>query len=129
MIKRSTGQDTCDITCYDPDKIDRITNQIDQDRVQKMSILFKGLAEPSRMTIMRALMIEAELCVCDVASLLQAPVANASHHLRSLHRIGLVKHRKDGKLVWYSLDDEHVRSILQLAMVHEEETEAPHVQA
>lgn len=128
-MKTHKSQDMCEVTCYDPEKINTINNQIDQDQAQKLSILFKGLAEPSRMKIMQALMIETELCVCDIAYLLQAPMANASHHLRSLRHIGLLKHRKEGKLVWYSLDDEHVRSILELAMIHHAEGEPDHAKS
>ncbi|SFL55526.1 cadmium-sensing regulator, CadC [Salibacterium qingdaonense] len=89
--------------------------------------MFKGLAESNRMKIMQALMIEEELCVCDIAYLLGSPIANASHHLRSLSKIGLLKFRKEGKLVWYSLDDDHIRDIISLAMVHKEEKRKSHV--
>ncbi|SDJ18254.1 ArsR/SmtB family transcription factor [Alteribacillus bidgolensis] len=121
-------QDMCEVTCCDPEKIDQINEQMDDDHIKNMSVMFKGLAEPNRMKIMQALTVEEELCVCDVAYLLGCPVANASHHLRSLRKIGMVKFRKEGKLVWYSLDDEHIRDILSLAMIHQEEVTESHAE-
>ena len=59
-----------------------------------------------------------ELCVCDVAHLMGISVATASHHLRLLRNMGLAKYRKEGKLVFYSLDDDHVVTIIDMAMVH-----------
>ncbi|MFB5663545.1 ArsR/SmtB family transcription factor [Alteribacillus sp. HJP-4] len=118
-------QDVCEVTCYDPEKIKAIHEQIDHERAELMSILFKGLAEPSRLKILQALTLEKELCVCDVAYLLKSPIANASHHLRSLRRSGLLKFRKEGKLVWYSLDNEQVKEILSMAMMpHQKRTDS-----
>ncbi|WP_252315989.1 metalloregulator ArsR/SmtB family transcription factor [Sinobaca sp. H24] len=127
MKREKKPMDVCEVTCVDPDKINRITGQINDDQLQETSILFKGLAEPNRMKIMRALMIESELCVCDAAYLLQVPTANASHHLRSLRQAGLVKYRKEGKLVWYSLQNERVRLIIEAALLYQEEAGDPYV--
>ena len=73
------------------------------------------------MKIAYALTLEEELCVCDVANIVGATTATASHHLRHLNNLGLAKYRKDGKLVYYSLDDDHVKQLIHIAFEHQEE--------
>lgn len=60
-------------------------------------------------------------CVCDIANIIGVTVANTSHHLRTLHKQGIVKFRKEGKLAFYSLDDEHIRQIMMIALAHKKE--------
>ncbi|AUS10432.1 transcriptional regulator [Laceyella sacchari] len=83
--------------------------------------LFKALADPTRLKIAYALVQEDELCVCDVANIIDSTLATASHHLRLLRNMGLAKYRKEGKLVFYSLDDDHVKQLVQLAFDHSKE--------
>ncbi|MBN2909569.1 helix-turn-helix transcriptional regulator [Polycladomyces sp. WAk] len=83
--------------------------------------LFKALADPTRLKIAYALVQEDELCVCDVANIINSSLATASHHLRLLRYMGLAKYRKEGKLVFYSLDDDHVKQLVQLAFDHSKE--------
>lgn len=93
----------------------------------RVSRLFKAFADPTRLKVLYVLTLEAELCVCDVAAVIKHSNATASHHLRTLLEQGLVKYRKDGKVVYYSLDDDHVRLLVEIAMAHsaeQEETEA-----
>ena len=63
-------------------------------------------------------LLESELCVCDIAKLLQMTQSAVSHQLRILKDAKLVRFRREGKTVFYSLDDEHVRAILSLGMEH-----------
>lgn len=84
---------------------------------------FKALADATRLKITYALMLEKELCVCDVATIIGCTVATASHHLRMLRDMGIAKHRKEGKLVFYSLKDDHVERLVALALVHAKEGE------
>lgn len=60
-------------------------------------------------------------CVCDIANIIGVTVANAFHHLRTLHKQGIVKFRKEGKLAFYSLDDEHIRQIMMIALAFKKE--------
>ncbi|MNW68600.1 Cadmium resistance transcriptional regulatory protein CadC [compost metagenome] len=83
--------------------------------------MFKVLADETRMKIAYALCEEDELCVCDVANIIGSTMATASHHLRSLKQLGLAKYRKEGKLVFYSLEDDHVRELIRLASTHSKE--------
>ena len=62
-----------------------------------------------------------ELCVCDIANILGVTIANASHHLRTLYKQGVVNFRKEGRLAFYSLDDDHVEQLFVNALKHEKE--------
>ncbi|NLG11262.1 MAG: winged helix-turn-helix transcriptional regulator [Coriobacteriaceae bacterium] len=89
----------------------------DDTTLSRASELFKALSDPSRLRIINALLLE-EMCVCDVAELLQMSQPAVSHHLRVLRQSQLVKHRRDGKVVFYSLDDEHVHNIFYQGLAH-----------
>lgn len=113
-----TDQDTCEIFSYDAAKVERLKAEVAG--TEGLALLFKALADETRVKIALALTKE-ELCVCDVAHLTGTSVATASHHLRLLRNMGLARHRKEGKLVFYSLDDHHVTTILEQALVHSRE--------
>ena len=82
--------------------------------------LFKVFGDSTRIKILYA-MFDTELCVNDIARLLRLSQSSVSHQLRILKSSKLVKFRREGKSVFYSLDDEHVRSILSMGMEHVEE--------
>ena len=82
--------------------------------------LFKVFGDTTRFKILYAL-FESELCVGDIASILSLSQSAISHQLRILKDSKLVKFRRDGKIIFYSLDDEHVRNILAMGMEHVEE--------
>lgn len=113
--------DVCEVTCVDTDKVERIQKLLQPDDISNVSKIFKALSDETRMKIAYALTIEEELCVCDVASIVGATTATASHHLRHLKSLGLAKYRKEGKLVFYSLDDDHVKQLIHLAFAHQQE--------
>ncbi|PYZ95496.1 transcriptional regulator [Alteribacter lacisalsi] len=119
MTKEQT--DTCEIYAYDEQKTARAATRMNQDEIRATSAIFKVLGDENRFKAAWALTIEEELCVCDVAVILGSSTATASHHLRKLSKIGLAKSRKEGKLVFYSLDDDHVRHMITLAMEHQQE--------
>jgi DNA-binding transcriptional ArsR family regulator len=114
-------EDQCEIYCFDEEKVNRVRQLIDGDNIQSMAKIFKALADDTRMKVAFALCQENELCVCDVANIIGSTIANTSHHLRLLRNMGLAKYRKEGKLVFYSLDDEHVRQLVILANTHAKE--------
>ena len=111
-------QDTCEVFTYDPAKVARLRAELPN--TDGLALLFKALADDTRVRIALALSRE-ELCVCDVAHLMEISVATASHHLRLLRNMGLAKYRKEGKLVFYSLDDQHVVTLIRMAMEHHAE--------
>lgn len=81
---------------------------------------FKVLSNPNRLKIIHALS-RNELCVCDLAALLNSTESAVSHQLRLLRSMRLVKYRRDGKLAYYSLDDQHVRQLFEAGLEHLEE--------
>ncbi|MBI3945589.1 MAG: helix-turn-helix transcriptional regulator [Armatimonadetes bacterium] len=106
------------------------THYVDQERVNVVAermlpgFVFAGLAEtfqalgdPTRVKILFALS-QAELCVCDVAALLGVSVSAVSHQLRTLRSLRIVRPRRKGRRVYYSLDDEHVRTLFDQALEH-----------
>ncbi|WP_066387380.1 ArsR/SmtB family transcription factor [Neobacillus mesonae] len=114
--------DVCEITCVDSEKTERVQQELAQtSHIIEVTKLFKALSDETRMKIAYALTLEDELCVCDVANIVGATTATASHHLRHLKNLGLAKYRKEGKLVYYSLDDDHVKQLIQIALEHQEE--------
>lgn len=112
-------EDVCKIFCYDEEKVNRLRKEAEVP--VGISSIFKGLADDTRFRIAYALSKEDELCVCDVANIIGTTVANASHHLRLLRTLGLTRHRKEGKLVFYSLADDHVTTIIRMAFDHYQE--------
>ncbi|HEY5616260.1 MAG TPA: metalloregulator ArsR/SmtB family transcription factor [Bacteroidota bacterium] len=87
------------------------------ERVVSLSETFKVLSDPTRLKIVLALAKE-ELCVFDIAELLDVTESAISHQLRLLKTLRLVKYRKDGKMVFYSLDDEHIEDLIRIGSRH-----------
>jgi ArsR family transcriptional regulator len=79
--------------------------------------LFKVFGDPTRLKIVNALLLD-EICVCDVAAVLGMSQPAVSHHLKVLKAARLVKYRRDGKQIYYSLDDEHVANIFYQGLMH-----------
>ena len=79
--------------------------------------LFKILGDATRARVICALTI-SEMCVCDIAALLEMSSSAISHQLRILKQSGVVKNRRDGKTIYYSLADEHIRKLFTLAFEH-----------
>ena len=95
-------------------------NMPDEDILADLSELFKVFGDSTRIRILYALSVE-EMCVCDIARLLNMTQSAISHQLRILKQSKLVKNRRDGKTVFYSLADDHVRSIMSQGLEHVEE--------
>lgn len=114
-------RDICEVSCVDSDKTTRLQPLVEKRNTFEVTKLFKALSDETRMKIAYALTLEDELCVCDVANVVGATTATASHHLRHLKSIGLAKYRKEGKLVYYSLDDDHVKQLIHIAFEHQQE--------
>ncbi|GED32448.1 metalloregulator ArsR/SmtB family transcription factor [Brevibacillus centrosporus] len=108
--------DTCDIFCYDEEKVKRVQEKLNNNDFHHMTQIFKVLADLTRLKVAYALCNEEELCVCDVANIIGSTMATASHHLRLLRNMGITKYRKEGKLVFYSLDDEQLKQMIRLAI-------------
>jgi DNA-binding transcriptional ArsR family regulator len=85
--------------------------------LEGMSLFFKVLGDPTRLRILHAL-LAGELCVCDLGEALSLSVSAVSHQLSVLKRARLVRHRRDGKVIFYTLSDEHVGSLLGSTRTH-----------
>ena len=82
-----------------------------------LAALLKLFGDPTRVRLLHALE-QRELCVCDLAALLGVSKSAVSHQLKQLRLANLVKFRREGQVVWYSLSDDHVRAILDLGFEH-----------
>jgi ArsR family transcriptional regulator, lead/cadmium/zinc/bismuth-responsive transcriptional repressor len=114
-------KDACDIYCFNEEKVNRIQSDLENVNISGVSHIFKALADENRAKIFYALCQDEELCVCDIANIIGTSVATASHHLRTLHKQGILKYRKEGKLAFYSLDDNHIKGLMEIALAHSSE--------
>ncbi len=107
--------------CLRQDVVDKVTEKMPPDEIlYDLAELFKAFGDTTRIRILYAL-FESELCVNDMAQLLGLSQTAVSHQLRVLKNNKLVKFRKEGKIVFYSLSDDHVRKIIEMGMEHVEE--------
>lgn len=83
-----------------------------------LSEIFKVLSDPGRLRILNALMVHQHLCVCDLAALLEVSQSALSHQLAILRRARLVRSSREGKVVYYQLDDHHVKGLISVALEH-----------
>ncbi len=96
-------------------------NMPDSVAVYELADLFKLFGDSTRLGILWALS-ESEMCVCDLCALLRMKQPAVSHQLKNLKQSRIVKARRDGKIVYYSLEDEHIRRLLNLGMEHTQES-------
>ena len=108
----------CDMVVIHKDVVNRVKSKMPQEEtLYDLAELFKVFGDTTRIRILWAL-DESEMCVCDIASLLSMTQSAISHQLRILKQADLVKNRRDGKVVYYSLDDEHVQQIFDQGLTH-----------
>lgn len=108
----------CNCTIIHEDIVNKVKGRIpEEETLYDLADLFKVLGDSTRIKVLCAL-FEAEMCVCDIAALLGMTQSAISHQLRVLKQARLVKYKKQGKVVYYSLDDEHVKSIFDQGLVH-----------
>ncbi len=111
-------KDICEVKCVDRDKVRAVKRQmLQEEEANRLSGTFSILSDSTRVKIIFALSRE-ELCVCDIAYLLNLSISAVSHQLRVLRNARLVKYRKEGKMVFYSLDDEHISTLFNEGLKH-----------
>lgn len=112
------GDEFCSCTILHENIIETVKKKMPQEeKLYDLAELFKVFGDTTRVKIISAL-FEAEMCVCDIAELLGMTQSAISHQLRVLRQARLVKHRKEGKVVFYSLDDEHIKTIFNQGLEH-----------
>jgi DNA-binding transcriptional ArsR family regulator len=113
--------DECEALIVDTAAVERVSDELPDERVvQRAADIFSALADPTRLRILQALVIE-DLCVCDLASVARVSQSAVSHQLRLLRDRDLVAFRREGKRAVYRLSDEHVRVLLVQGIAHAQE--------
>ncbi len=110
--------DTCSAKCINREKVKKTIKAIPpKEDIGLMSDIFKALSDPSRLKIVLVL-LNQELCVCEIAAVCHQTDSAVSHQLRILRGLKIVKNRRQGKIVYYSLDDNHVASLINMSLKH-----------
>ena len=119
--RRPDDSDLCEVRCLDQATVRRAQQTMKSPAaVNALAETFKVLGDPTRLRIVYALARE-ELCVCDLAAALGVSQSVASHSLRALRQMRLVRYRKEGKVAYYALDDHHIGTLLAEGFRHVEE--------
>lgn len=114
----ANNEDICDCRVIHPECIENAGNKaLSYDVIEGLAQIFKALSDPTRLKILQALG-HGEMCVCDLAALLGVSESAVSHQLRLLRTLRLVRNRRDGKILYYCLADEHVSQLFQVALDH-----------
>lgn len=112
---------TCSCENIHEDVVAKVRKDMPKDeKLYDLAEFFKVFGDTTRIKILYVLM-RSEMCVCDIAALLGMTQSAISHQLRFLKQARIVKYRKDGKVVYYSLDDDHVDTIFHMGLDHLEE--------
>jgi ArsR family transcriptional regulator, lead/cadmium/zinc/bismuth-responsive transcriptional repressor len=110
--------EVCDVPLVDPDRVERVqARMIDDLTAHRLAETFAAMADSTRLRIIEALSQE-ELCVCDLSAALRLSQSATSHQLRTLRNLRLVKYRRRGRLVYYSLDDAHISRLFAQGLEH-----------
>lgn len=118
MARKVASVESCDCEVIHEDVVNSVRAKMpEEETLYDLAELFKVFGDSTRIRILWAL-DEAEMCVCDIAFLLNMTQSAISHQLRVLKQAKLVRNRKEGKVVYYSLDDEHVRKIFDQGLIH-----------
>jgi DNA-binding transcriptional ArsR family regulator len=118
MTRMAAPDGECAVEQVGVDRAAAVQGLIDAAEAARLADLFKLLGDPTRARILYALLEAGELCVCDLSATVDLPESTASHALRLLRTAGIVRNRRDGRMVHYSLDDAHVRTLLDLSLQH-----------
>lgn len=111
--------EACDVRMVHPDKVETVRAELlTGDEATQLADRFRLLSEPGRLRMIYALLDAGEMCVCDLAAVVDASESATSHQLRQLRLAGLVRSRKEGRTVYYRVDDTHVRLLLDVAVEH-----------
>jgi len=119
MPTKVVGLDACAVKVIDKARVNAAKAQLlPENELDELTQLFKLLGDTTRARLLYALLEAGELCVCDLSAATATPETNVSHALRLLRTAGIVKARRDGRMMFYSLDDAHVRLLLDVSREH-----------
>ena len=115
---KKTEVECCDVTYVHDEAVMTVRGKMpDEELLKELADFYKVFGDSTRIKIL-CVLLESEMCVCDIATLLQMGQSAISHQLRVLKQMRLVKFRRDGKTVFYSLSDDHIQTILAQGMEH-----------
>jgi ArsR family transcriptional regulator, lead/cadmium/zinc/bismuth-responsive transcriptional repressor len=110
--------DLCQVSCIHGETVKTVQSKmLDKPLINDLADTFKIMGDPTRIEIIFALS-QSELCVCDLAAVLGMSQSAISHQLRLMRNLRIVKYRKDGKIVYYSIDDEHIINLFNEGFKH-----------
>lgn len=111
-------EDKCEVWIVDQEKVSKTKEQLPPDETFTiLSETFSALADSNRAKILHSL-VNQELCVCDIAAVIGISGSAVSQHLRILRTLRLVKQRKAGRMMYYSISDEHIKTLLEVCLEH-----------
>ena len=111
-------EDGCKIRVVHLERVEQAREDaISERELERLSLIYRVLGDPNRLKIVMALR-NVEMCVCDLAAVPGLSESAVSHQLRRLKDLALVKKRRDGQIIYYSLDDEHVAGLLNVGLEH-----------
>jgi len=112
------GEDVCDVRCIHRERVTAArASTLLAGEYEAMAALFKAMGDPNRLRILWALGA-GEMCVCDLAALLTSSESAVSHQLRLLRQMALVNNRRQGQVLYYRLNDDHVHTLIHQALDH-----------
>lgn len=113
-----TEVECCDVTCIHNEVVQKVVGKMPkEDLLSELADFYKVFGDATRIKIL-CVLLESEMCVCDLAAVLGMTQSAISHQLRVLKQMKLVKNRREGKTVFYSLADGHIQSIISQGMEH-----------
>lgn len=114
----SINEYNCDCNVIHESAVKEVKKSMLSDKViNEVASFFKIVGDPTRTKIL-SILDKNELCVCDIANLLNMTKSSISHQLKTLKEASIVKSKKDGKEVYYTLDDEHISEVFEVALYH-----------
>ncbi|MBT3311972.1 MAG: winged helix-turn-helix transcriptional regulator [Desulfobacterales bacterium] len=118
LLNEQRNEDICDVRVIHMDKINRArSEEIPEKFLERMTMTYKILGDPTRLRILMALK-DNEMCVCDLAAFTGLTESAVSHQLRRLRDLSFVKKRRDGQILYYSIDDKHINELVEVGLTH-----------
>jgi DNA-binding transcriptional ArsR family regulator len=117
-LSRCVNEDICHVRVIHADKIEQAHQKVMEDeRLERLALTYRMLGDPTRLKILMALK-QVEMCVCDIAAFLGISESAVSHQLRRLRETAIVKNRREGQVLYYTLQDTHVETLLDVGIDH-----------
>src|SRR3954453_3674127 len=118
LIRREEGGELCEVRCMHPESVRAGREALLPDTdYRALAAIFQALADPTRAKIVYSL-LNRELCTCDLAAIVDTSESAVSQHLNVLKKLRLIKSRRDGKVIYHSLDDAHINTLLAVCLEH-----------